>query len=129
MILLDTCVLLWLAADPSPLPESVKTHIRNVAPGQRYLSAISMFEIGVKHSRGKLVLPQPPRTWFERQCAARSINVLPVTASIAARATELPWHHRDPADRMILATALEYDLPIVTCDEAFKAYNNVRLLW
>ncbi len=129
MILLDTCTLLWLSGEPPRLPAPVIAAIRQAPPGQRYVSAISAYEIGVKHARGHLVLPSAPRAFLDASCAARGLSVLPVTKAIAQTATELPWHHRDPADRVILATALDGDLTILTPDPAFRAYPGVSLLW
>jgi len=129
VILLDTCTLLWLSTDPPRLPAPVIAAIRQTPPGQRYLSAITAYEIGVKHARGRLVLPAPPRAWLEESCAERGLSILPVTRSIALLATELPWHHRDPADRMIIATAIDAGLPVLTPDPAFEAYKGVTLVW
>lgn len=129
MILLDTCTLLWLSAEPPRLPAPVVAAIRQAPPGQRYVSAISAYEIGVKHARGTLSLPGTPRTWLDATCAERGLSVLPVTKAIAQTATELPWHHRDPADRLIIATALDGDLTVLTPDPTFRAYAGVSLLW
>jgi PIN domain nuclease of toxin-antitoxin system len=129
MILLDTCVLLWLSEDPPRLPKEVMEAIRRTPPGQRYLSAVTAYEIGVKYARGSLKLPIAPRRWLDQSCAQRGISVLPITKEIAQRAVELPWHHRDPADRIIISTGMEADLSVLTPDPAFKPYKGVRLLW
>jgi PIN domain nuclease of toxin-antitoxin system len=129
VILLDTCTLLWLAEDPPRLPRMVMAAIRHVAPGQRFLSAISAFEIGVKYRNGKLSLPKKPRQWVDESCAKRGLIVVPVTKDIAHRATELALYHRDPADRIIIATALEHDLTVLTPDLQFRRYKPIKLAW
>lgn len=129
MILLDTCTLLWLAGDPPHLPQTVVTAIRSVPPGQRFVSAISAFEIGVKHARGRLTLPMVPRLWFDETCAQRGLTPLAITKDIALRATELAPHHQDPADRLIIATALQHGLTVLTPDIAFQAYTHLRTAW
>lgn len=129
MILLDTCALLWLSGDPPRLPQRVMTSIRNAPPGQRFISAISIYEIGVKCEKGKLILPKKLRIWIDQMCGQRGLTVLPITKDIACRAIELPKHHNDPADRMIISTALEYNLVILSPDRLFKKYSAVKTVW
>jgi len=128
MILVDTCTLLWLGNDPAMLPERVKERLRRTPPGQRYIATISAFEIGIKYAQKKLVLPLRPVRWFERQCNARGILSIPLTVRIATRSAALPSHHRDPADRIIIATAMEHKLTILTPDHAFSHYD-VTVVW
>ncbi len=128
MILFDTCTFLWLSNPSNPLPASVLDRIRRTAPSERFISAISAFEIGYKAALGKLKLPLPPAVWFPKSCAMRGIVPLPLTDSIAMRASQLPLHHRDPADRFIISTALEMGLVILTPDPCFESYG-VDLLW
>lgn len=128
MILLDTCTLLWLSDPDVRLPAKVEEAIRKSPPSERYVSAISAFEIGWKHALGKLSLPLPPRAWFEETCAKRGIRSVPISESIAVRASQLPRHHRDPADRFIISTAIELQIRILTPDPLFSPYE-VELLW
>ena len=104
MILLDTCVLLWLNEDPPSLPFTILDRIRKTPVGSRFVSAISALEIGIKARQGKLKLPEDnPRIWFDAVVAERGLNVIPMTAAIAFRSTGLPELHKDPADRVIIA--------------------------
>lgn len=128
MILLDTCTLLWLSDPTVRLPAKVQEAIRRCPPSERYVSAISAFEIAYKHALGKLGLPMAPRRWFEETCSRRGIRSLPLTDTIAIRAAQLPRHHRDPADRFILSTATEFQLTVLTPDQLFVPYG-VPLLW
>ncbi|MEW6280150.1 MAG: type II toxin-antitoxin system VapC family toxin [Candidatus Eremiobacterota bacterium] len=128
MVLLDTCTLLWLSDPTAALPESVREEIRRHPPSARFVSAISAFEIGHKHAHGRLSLPLPAPVWFGESCAQRGIQPVPISASIAMRASQLPRHHRDPADRFIISTAMEYGLKVLTPDGCFKAYD-IEVSW
>lgn len=128
MVLLDTCTLLWLSDPTVQLPVKVQEALRRTPPSERYVSAISAFEIGYKHALGKLSLPMAPRRWFEETCTRRGLRSLPLTDSIALRAAQLPRHHRDPADRFLISTATEFQLTILTPDPMFAPYG-VKLLW
>jgi PIN domain nuclease of toxin-antitoxin system len=128
MILLDTCSLLWLADDPSRLSGPAREVLRQ--PGLAvYASAFSAFELGVKVAKRKLGLPKPLKEWFAAVCAQFAVRELPLTAAIAAAATELPGLHADPADRILIATALEHHLTILTPDDKMRQYRRVRTLW
>lgn len=129
MIILDTCTLLWMSEKPPRLPDPVIDLIRNTSVGHRYVSAITAFEIGVKYNKKKLTLPELPQVWFNATITRRGLNVLSITAEIAFRSTGLPPVHKDPADRIIIATALEYDLTVITADLVFKEYKGVRVKW
>jgi len=121
MILLDTCALLWLATDQSRLSRRALRMIEQ-APIV-YISAITCFEIGIKHRSGKLKLPLSPREWCEGILKHHDISVLQVDAEICIKATELPLIHRDPCDRFIIATAMLNELLVVTADERFGEYG------
>lgn len=129
MILLDTCTLLWLSEKPPRLPGPIIDLIRNTPLGHRYISAISAFEIGVKHNQRKLKLPESPQAWFNATITQRGLNVLYITDRIAFRAAGLPAIHKDPADRIIIATAMEYDLTVITADPVFRKYKGVKVKW
>ena len=121
MIILDTCGLLWLAGDGTAL--SAQTLARLDEEPIVAVSAISAFEISLKWLARKLELPIPAREWWDGVVAHHHLEMLPVDAHVAIRATELPPIHRDPADRFIIATAKEHGAPVVTSDERFGAYN------
>jgi len=123
MILLDTCALLWLATDQRQLSRRALGMIDRASIV--YISAITCFEIGIKHRSGKLKLPLSPREWCEGILKHHDVSVLPVDAEVCLKATELPLIHRDPCDRFIIATALLHDLPVVTADERFGEYGVV----
>jgi len=120
-MILDTCALLWLVQGSDRLAAPVRRRI-NAEPVV-YVSAISGFEVGIKHQKGKLVLPARPSQWFEAVIGHHNIQVLPLDLNVCIRATELPAIHADPCDRMIIATAERHKLPVVTADPIFLHYG------
>ena len=120
-LILDTCALVWLVSSDDHLTESAKTEIE--AAQLVYVSAISAWEISLKVARGSLELPLPPLTWFNRSLQSHHLTPADLTVEILTHANELPWHHRDPADRFIIATALHHNLIVVTSDKRFKKYG------
>jgi PIN domain nuclease of toxin-antitoxin system len=128
MILLDTCVLLWLASDISQISPPARDAIN--LPGQAVFAlAISAYEIGQKAKRGLLTLPLPIDKWFPAMLAQHSIQELPVTGAIAAKATLLPPIHQDPFDRLLIAASHEHQLTLVTPDPFIRQYPTTKTLW
>ncbi len=121
MILLDTCALLWLVSGGGKLSKTALERID--AAAIVHVSAISCFEISLKYRQGKLMLPVPPKTWFQAVVAHHDLSVISLDWEICCEATMLPAHHKDPCDRFIIATARIYDIPVLTADEHFQAYD------
>ena len=126
-MLLDTCAVVWLAVGQG-LSERARSLISAHAGGL-YVSAISAFEVGLLGQRGRLALPLPADAWFERAIAQHGLTEVPVTGAIAARSTMLPAIHGDPADRIIIATAQQLKLPVLTPDAHIRRYPDVRCDW
>jgi len=120
-MLLDTCALLWLAEGAKDLNVAARRQIESSRVV--YVSAISAFEIGLKHRAGKLSLPVPPGEWFERITEHHGLSVLPLDWKVCVAATELPPLHKDPCDRFIIATAKLRRLRVVTADPRFRDYG------
>ena len=118
---MDTCALLWLAHDQKQLSGEALQMIET-APAA-YISAISTYEISIKHQSGKLKLPCSPRKWLTGIVKQHDISVVPIDGDICIRATGLPMIHRDPCDRFIIATALIHELAVITADERFEDYG------
>ncbi len=128
MLLLDTCTLLWLAADQSKLSKHALAALSE-AQTAPFVSAISAFEIGIKNRKGALTLPIAPEAWFERALEAHALIEIPVSGRIAVRSTALPPLHGDPCDRIIIATAQIHSLRIVTPDHLIASYPETMILW
>jgi PIN domain nuclease of toxin-antitoxin system len=128
MILLDTCVLLWLAADHSAISTRA-AELLNRTPAGLFVSAISAFEVGQKAAGRKLFLPRPVDEWFAAMVERQGLHEIPVNGLIAARATLLPAIHRDPFDRLLIATAQAHRLKLLTPDPTIAKYPNLETVW
>ncbi|MBM4039536.1 MAG: type II toxin-antitoxin system VapC family toxin [Planctomycetes bacterium] len=120
-MILDTCALLWLAGGGGKLSKAAARRI-DAAPVV-YVSAISGFEVGIKCRKGKLELPALPAEWFATVLEHHGLTVLPLGLDVCIRATELPAIHKDPCDRLIIASAELLKLPVATTDPRFKQYG------
>ncbi len=125
--LLDTCTFIWLCADPSKLPDAVVARL-DADDAAIMFSDASALEIVLKWTAGKLHLPEPPRTWIEHQLRVWSIEQVPLSRRAMYRASELPRHHSDPFDRLLVASAIEHEVTLVTPDEVIHSYP-VAWVW
>ena len=124
-LLLDTATFIWALQAPERLSRRALTALkRNDAV--RELSSLSITEIAIKNSRGKLDIR---REDIVAGLADLKVQVLPWTAQHAFRLFELPPHHADPFDRQILAQALSEKVPVVTSDVKFALYSGVEVIW
>lgn len=121
MILLDTCALLWLAQGSPRISKKVLGLID--AEPIVSVSAISALEIGLKARSAKLRLPMPAIEWWQAVCEHHSLNVMLVDPATYLRSTELPPVHKDPIDRIIVATAERAGAVVVTADSYLSAYG------
>jgi PIN domain nuclease of toxin-antitoxin system len=126
-LLLDTCTFLWLILDAPELSATARDLFRS--PEQRvYLSAVSAWEIAVKHRLGRLSLPVTPGELVSTQRAAHAIEPLALVEEAVAHLGQLPDHHRDPFDRLLVCQAIEHGLAILTPDPLISRYP-VRVAW
>ena len=124
-LLLDTAVLIFAVGAPDRLSRRAAAALKN-PENVRELSSISLAEIAVKSSLGKLSISAP----IARQALDDlDVRVLPFTSDHAFRLFELPVHHRDPFDRQIIAQALYEDIAVVTPDRQFCSYKGLKLIW
>ena len=120
-LLLDTCALLWLASGDRALSEKARSLIEDAEV--LYVSPVTAWEIAVKAAKGKIQLPLSPREWFDAVVKLYDITVLKLTADDMLKSAELPWLHKDPADRFIIASALKNGFMVVTADSNFGKYG------
>jgi PIN domain nuclease of toxin-antitoxin system len=121
-ILLDTQCWLWWIAVPERLSQSARRRIadkRNIV----YLSAASSWEIAIKYSIGKLPLPEPPMQFIPKRLARDAITALPIEIIHTLYVSELPHHHKDPFDRILISQSIKEDIPIMTVDKHLKPYK------
>ncbi|MEI6421673.1 MAG: type II toxin-antitoxin system VapC family toxin [Lentisphaerota bacterium] len=128
MILLDTCALIWLVQTPEVMTSVAHDAISDNV-GCLFVSAISAFEIALKTKNKGLELPMHPKQWFSMALRLHGLREMPISASIAADAALLPEIHRDPFDRIIIATALAHRLAVVTSDKNICKYPGIDVLW
>jgi PIN domain nuclease of toxin-antitoxin system len=127
-LLLDTHAWIWAVAQPQLLPERLRTVLATYT-GPIYASSATFMEIAIKISLGKLTLHEPDLARYVTRANAESqFELLDVSLKHLAVLQELPWHHRDPFDRMIIAQAKEMGLTVVTRDPSFALYG-VDVLW
>jgi PIN domain nuclease of toxin-antitoxin system len=126
-VLLDTHVLLWYYLDDPQLSTVARTTIQDPA-NWIFISAASHWEIAIKLSIGKYTLHVPFRTFIQKAVVDNGFRLLPVEPQHSAALIGLPFHHRDPFDRFIVAQAHVEDMPVVSVDRAFDSYP-IRRIW
>lgn len=129
MIVLDTHALLWWALDPEKLSFRAAEVVATMEREGGFASAISVWELGIKVKRNKLVLPLAVDELSRRIERGGVVEILPVDTNTWLRSLSLVWDHPDPADRVIVATALIKGLPLLTKDETIHTFADVRSVW
>ncbi|HMN06246.1 MAG TPA: type II toxin-antitoxin system VapC family toxin [Flavobacteriales bacterium] len=120
-ILLDTHVLLWFQALDSRLRPALREQIEE-SPEDHYVSHASLWEIAVKSSLGKLSLGRDLRDTF-KLIAEAGFVLMPLKEEHFLKVATLPFHHRDPFDRMLIAQAQEEGMQLMTADRHFEQYG------
>ena len=119
--LLDTQILLWILSDD----ERLSNHLRKLLTSEgskHYISVASLWEIGIKVSLGKLILKGGVRQVMKR-AKEMGIEVMNIETDYVERIERLELHHRDPFDRMIIATAMEAKMTVMSSDRHFERYE------
>lgn len=126
--LLDTHAWIWWLHGDRRLGKATQAALDDLPAAARpAISSISLWEVATLVELGRLELPLPLEQWFERAADPRTVQVLPITPAIAAEVARLPeGFHRDPADRLIVATSRVLGYPIVTRDRAMTRARLVR---
>lgn len=126
-LLLDTHVWLWWFASPEKLAPNVRTRIGDPA-NEIIVSAASAWEVSIKYALGKLSFPGLPDVLVFRTFGEQQMMPLAISHEHALRIATLPFHHRDPFDRVLIAQAQMEDVPIITADERLLPYD-VEIVW
>lgn len=126
MYLLDTCTFLWCLEGDERLSDRAKNII--TTKENLYLSHVSLWEIAIKKTIKKLRLNRTTLD-LENVCRTNRIELIPIKPNYFDTIQELPYHHGDPFDRLIMATAIEEGLILITNDEKIRLYQEVRQLW
>ena len=128
MLLLDTHALIWLATDLSQLPDTAKSAIRFHA-AELHVSAITALEISLLTKGGKLKWGKKPLSFFERALKHHGVKEVPIDSEISWQSAQLPPIHRDPFDRIIIATAQAHGMTILTKDRTIPTYPKTKVVW
>nr|WP_246542132.1 type II toxin-antitoxin system VapC family toxin [Collimonas antrihumi] len=131
VIVLDTHTLVWWVTGDPTLSKRAKAVIeQEQADGEIILSSISAWEIAMLVQREKLLLSMDVDSWLATVAQIDAVRFVPVDVEVATKSVELPGEfHKDPADRMIVATARKLAAPLVTKDEKIRAYAHVKTIW
>jgi PIN domain nuclease of toxin-antitoxin system len=123
VLLIDTHVLIWLKDKPRYIGSEAASRLESaLAAGEVWLSAISFWEIGMLVRRRKIEITVPLARW-RADLADRMIVEIPIDGLTAAHAGELDWEHGDPADRIIVATAMRMGLSLLTADRKILSWR------
>ena len=125
-LLLDTHIFLWWADHPEKLSPTALSALQDEG-NELILSVASVWEMQIKIQLGKLKLSLPLKELIKTQQETNELTVLPVALTHVLALDALPFHHKDPFDRLLMAQSIEEDLTLVSVDSQFSAYS-VRLL-
>lgn len=128
MILLDTHIWIWWVQDDPRLPPPMKGHLEANEKWGLGVSVISCLEVGRLAAKARITLPLPVGQWVRDALAYPHMTLFDLTPEIAVDSTLLPGSfHKDPQDRIIVATARHHGIPLMTLDRDIRAYPDVQL--
>jgi PIN domain nuclease of toxin-antitoxin system len=125
-LLLDTHAFLWFVTGDERLSARARQAMEN-ADAELFLSAASIWEMAIKSCLGRLTLPAPLSEYVAEKLE-HGFRVLPVDWTHAVAVEKMPFHHRDPFDRLLVAQAVAEGMPLVSADPEFRAYK-VKVIW
>ena len=132
MLVVDTHVLVWWVSGSDLLSTNADKVINGTLAngGEIIISSISAWEIAMLISTGRLILSMDIESWLDEIAQIDGVRFVPVDNEIGIKSTQLPGEfHKDPADRMIVATARKLAAPLVTADKRIIAYAHVKTIW
>jgi PIN domain nuclease of toxin-antitoxin system len=125
-LLVDTHAFLWFVTDDPRLSATAKALMER-EDSELLLSPASHWEMAIKISAGKLSLAEPFQILVPREILLNDIQILPIEVGHSAVVAALPYHHRDPFDRMLISQATVEGIPLISADTQFDAYGVTRL--
>lgn len=131
MVVLDTHAWVWFVSNPELLSKKAKRTIeRAVVDKNVFISSISAWEVALLTSKKRLLLSMEVADWIKKSEMLPFVNFIPVDNSIAVKSVNLPQpFHSDPADRIIVATAISLGVSLITKDERILEYAHVKTIW
>jgi PIN domain nuclease of toxin-antitoxin system len=124
--LVDAHSLIWALDDPRKLGSQATAILEDPA-NELIVSVGTIWELSIKVGLGKLSLSLPYRAWMEKALVDLALVVSPITLEVAERQMALPFHHRDPFDRLLVAQCLVEAISIVSADSVFEQYGVSRI--
>lgn len=124
--LLYTCTFLWVSQQPTLLSKAAGEVI-NEGSNELFVSDVSIWEITLKHSNGRLPLPGLPRVWIPRKFEVHQLNPLRLVSDAIYRSGELPRVHTDPFDRLLAGQAMENGMTILSPDTLLSLLGASRI--
>src|ERR1700692_3950195 len=124
--LIDAHALLWAMDNPSDLGATALVAMQDPT-NELLVSAGTLWELSIKVALGKLTLSLPYRRWMETAITDLGLKILPINVEYADQQARLPYHHRDPFDRLLAAQAIVENFPIVSADSIFDKYGVTRI--
>ena len=131
MIVIDTHTLLWWVSGDKQLSKVATKAIKEaLAKSEIIISSMTIWEISMLIEKNRLSLSMDIESWTKEVAAIEGVRFLPVDNEIGIKSTKLPGEfHKDPADRIIVATARKLAVPLVTIDEKIIRYPHVQTIW
>lgn len=132
MVVIDTHVLVWWVSGDKSLSKPASAAIKGALSNDSevIISSISAWEIAMLIERGRLTLTMDLDSWLGEVAEIDGVRFMPIDNEIAVKSTMLPdQFHKDPADRMIVATARKLAVPLITADDKIRAYEHVQTVW
>lgn len=121
-LLLDTHAFLWFIAGDPKLSKKAKSNIEN-EKNENLISIASLWEIAIKTSIGRLTVSEPFETLIPRQIEINGFQILTINFKHIAKVASLPYHHRDPFDRLLISQCIIENYPIISKDTVFDNYR------
>ena len=125
-LLLDTHALLWFVSADPQLSLTAQEAIAD-SGNQKVISLVSVWEIAIKYSLGRLDLKMPLEDFIRQHLTPSKVTLLPITVPHIHKVASLPHYHRDPFDRLLIAQAMTENISLVSTDTAFDQYGLSRL--
>lgn len=130
MIVLDTHVWWWILSEPDMVSKKAFDLIKKTPPGERAIASISIWEFAMMVSRNKIRLSIPPEKWLDYAVNKTGLTVFDLSGKIALESCSLPGDfHKDPADRIIVATARVAKATLITKDKKILDYPGIDTVW
>ena len=128
-LLLDTHTLIWFFAGDSQLSTTARILIED-EDNNKLISVASIWEMAIKESKGHLNLSLPLHEYIGQKLSLEDFNLLNINLDHLSEIVTMPFYHKDPFDRLLIAQAIREGIPILSKDSAFDAYSkNINLIW